>query len=219
MHPNDTFARQLENQAQGKSEAWLILESEQGHVGLGFESLPLFPDLESAKPEEIINPIRKINVNSGDWLLVPGREIHFIGAGLMLLEVQQSSDVTYRIYDWNRSGRELHLHKANQIIQRNPSQKEDIFFPSPRKPDWRRNQWPFQANEISIDKSEQLIKFQKQAAAIIPLSGTGFIQCESGDEPIEPYQCWLIPPGIDFKIKSSQSMKVLVCSSHDFDEF
>ena len=109
VHPNDEQAR-ARGLPQGKSECWTILDAEPGAtLGLGLKRPVSKTELRAAaldgSIEELMNwrPVR-----AGDFVFVPSGTIHAIGAGISLLEFQQNSDVTYRLYDYGRP-RELHL--------------------------------------------------------------------------------------------------------------
>ena len=109
VHPNDDEARRR-GLAQGKDECWYILDAEEGAtLGLGLRSEVSVAELRAAaldgSIEELVNWRPVI---PGDFFYVPAGTVHAIGAGIMLLEVQQNSDVTYRLYDYGRP-RELHL--------------------------------------------------------------------------------------------------------------
>jgi len=98
----------------GKSEAWIVLEAKPGAViyqGLkpGLKRADFEKALKAGIPEGTLNARA---VKAGDFLYNPARMIHAIGAGLTLLEVQQSSDVTLRFFDWGRKGRELQVQQA-----------------------------------------------------------------------------------------------------------
>ena len=108
VHPDDG-----EGTPRGKTEMWHILEAKPGAVlGLGFRE-PITRErlVESARSGEIEELIRWIPVAAGETYFVPAHTVHAIGAGLVLCEIQQNSDVTYRLYDYGRP-RELHLDVA-----------------------------------------------------------------------------------------------------------
>ena len=119
VHPDDEYARRHEREPWGKSEAWYVLEAEPGawvRVGWAEGVAPSKLDalLGTAAIEEAL---RKIVVERGDVVSIPAGTLHSIGPGLILCEIQQYSDVTYRVYDYERPGldgrlRELHLEKA-----------------------------------------------------------------------------------------------------------
>lgn len=122
VHPNDQMARRLHNK-MGKSEMWYILEAEPGaHLYAGFEK-EITPQEYARMIEDgsIIEVLAKHNVNKGDIFYLPAGRVHAICGGITLAEVQQSSDLTYRIYDYNRPGldgkpRELHTQLAAEAL-------------------------------------------------------------------------------------------------------
>ncbi len=101
VHPKD---------GDPKTEAWVVLQADQrAGVFLGFDDAISTDELRrSAEDESLPKRMRFIEVQCGQAVFVPSGTVHAIGAGLFLFEVQQSSDTTYRLFDWGR-GRELHL--------------------------------------------------------------------------------------------------------------
>ena len=123
VHPDDAYAHAHENGKLGKTEAWLILDAPEGSQ-LVYGILPgtTRDSLRAAcEAGEAVEPLlRRVDVHPGDVCFIPAGCVHAIGAGIMLYEIQQSSDVTYRFYDWNRVDsqgrrRELHLQKALDV--------------------------------------------------------------------------------------------------------
>lgn len=109
VHPNDEQAISRGHE-RGKAECWFVMEAEPGAViGLGLQS-KVCPDTlrRAAIDGRLESMLSWRPVSAGDFFLVPPGTIHAIGAGISLLELQQNSDVTYRLYDYGR-GRELHL--------------------------------------------------------------------------------------------------------------
>ncbi|TGK16766.1 type I phosphomannose isomerase catalytic subunit [Leptospira kmetyi] len=133
VHPDDAYAEKYDPQSAGKKEAWTVLQAEPGSkLVCGFlnaTSREEFKSLvEQNKAEEVL---RQIPVKEGDsFLLNPGR-IHAIGAGILLMEVQQSSDSTYRVYDYGRP-RELHLQKALDVLDYSGPSEADVMKPEPK---------------------------------------------------------------------------------------
>ncbi|MCG6194563.1 class I mannose-6-phosphate isomerase [Leptospira sp. FAT2] len=133
VHPDDAYAEKYDPQSAGKKEAWTVLQAEPGSkLVCGFlnaTSREEFKTLvEQNRAEEVL---RQIPVKEGDsFLLNPGR-IHAIGAGILLMEVQQSSDSTYRVYDYGRP-RELHLQKALDVLDYSGPSEDDIMKPAPK---------------------------------------------------------------------------------------
>lgn len=122
VHPNEEYARRYENES-GKSEVWFVIEAEKGaFLYLGFNR-DISPEevskrIEDNTLEEVLN---KINVKRGDVFYVPAGTVHAIGAGCLICEIQQSSDTTYRLYDYGRKDadgnrRPLHIAKALDVL-------------------------------------------------------------------------------------------------------
>ncbi|MCW3788462.1 type I phosphomannose isomerase catalytic subunit [Plebeiibacterium sediminum] len=114
VHPNDNIARERHN-AYGKTEMWYVIDAEQGSQLISGFNEPSSKEqyLEAFKKNEITSLLKSHKVEREDAFFIPAGEIHAIGAGILLAEIQQTSDVTYRIYDYNRkdaSGKERELH-------------------------------------------------------------------------------------------------------------
>ena len=112
VHPDDEYARAVEN-CRGKTEMWHILSAKPGStVALGFKEAVTIDRLRAAIEDETVEQLlNTIEVMPGDTYYTEAGIVHAIGAGITLCEIQQNSDVTYRLYDYGR-GRELHLEKG-----------------------------------------------------------------------------------------------------------
>lgn len=122
VHPNDEQALALEGEPRGKTEAWLFLQADEGaKIVLGVQPGTNRETMAQAiRDGELEAHIAYAEVNTGDVLLLHANTVHALGPGLMIYEIQQSSDTTYRLYDWNRMGldgqpRELHIEKGVQV--------------------------------------------------------------------------------------------------------
>ena len=123
VHPDDAYAAREENGKLGKTEAWLILDAPEGsQLVYGIRPGTTLDGLRAACEQgAAVEPLlRRVDVKPGDVCFIPAGCVHAIGAGIMLYEIQQSSDVTYRFYDWDRvdaqgNRRELHLKKALDV--------------------------------------------------------------------------------------------------------
>ncbi|MBI1801928.1 MAG: class I mannose-6-phosphate isomerase [Chloroflexi bacterium] len=123
VHPDDLGARQQEGLPLGKTEAWYILHAEPGAVVIhGFKA-----DLDAAtvhahlRERRLADLLSVVRVQAGDVLFVPAGVVHAIGKGIVLAEIQQNCDITYRLYDWDRKlpsgqGRDLHVDKAMPVL-------------------------------------------------------------------------------------------------------
>jgi len=123
VHPDDAYAGVNENGELGKSEAWVVLEADPGAklvVGLveGTTKESFSKALEEGRVATVLN---QLEVEAGDVVDIPAGLVHAIGKGILLAEIQQNSDTTYRVYDWDRVGldgksRELHIEKSLDTI-------------------------------------------------------------------------------------------------------
>lgn len=121
VHPDDEYAKVHENQL-GKTECWYFLDAKDDsfiYYGHHAKSPSEFIDaIKVGKCEELLD---KYTIHQDDFAYIPSKTIHAIGKNILLLEIQQSSNITYRLYDYNRLGldgkpRELHVEKAMQVI-------------------------------------------------------------------------------------------------------
>lgn len=115
VHPNDDFAMKMEGE-MGKTEAWYIVDAdENAKIILGTSGCTkeeFTEGIQKGNPENYMNEIK---VKKGDLYFVKSGLIHTIGGGITIAEIQQNSDTTYRVYDYNR-GRDLHIEKALNVI-------------------------------------------------------------------------------------------------------
>ncbi|HZO95095.1 MAG TPA: type I phosphomannose isomerase catalytic subunit [Candidatus Baltobacteraceae bacterium] len=123
VHPDDAYARRVEHQPNGKTECWYILACEPGaELVLGWTRDTSREEYEKRVADGTLAEIlRRVPVAPGDAFYLPAGTLHAIGAGIQLFETQQASDLTYRIFDWNRVGvggkpRELHVAKAADVL-------------------------------------------------------------------------------------------------------
>ncbi len=126
VHPDDEYALRIEGQ-NGKTEVWFVLDAAEGaFIYYGFKSEISKEELEERiRDNTLTEVLSKVYVKKGDlFFLAPGT-LHAIGAGVLLAEVQQNSNITYRIYDYDRVGadgkkRPLHIEKALDVTDRKP---------------------------------------------------------------------------------------------------
>lgn len=122
VHPNDEQAKQLEGDPRGKTEAWIVLHAEpQARLVVGVRTGTTRDGMKEAIHAGMLESLLVYaEVRAGDVFYMPANTIHALGPGIQIYEVQQSSDVTYRLYDWNRLGldgkpRALHIEKGVQV--------------------------------------------------------------------------------------------------------
>lgn len=120
VHPDNAYAQRFKS--LGKEECWTILENEEGaFLYLGHPYTEKAQIKKALENKSLLNDIKKIKVEPGDFYYIPAGTLHAIGAGIVLLEVQQSSDLTFRLYDYDRlengQPRELHIEDALSVMR------------------------------------------------------------------------------------------------------
>lgn len=130
VHPNDELAALLEG-GKGKTECWYVLSAREGaFLYLGFKEGVTKDDFSSSLHEGGLEKIlNKVPVRAGDFFFVPSGTVHAIGEGLLIAELQQSCDITYRVYDYDRRDKEgkkrpLHTEKALMASDVKPYKNE-----------------------------------------------------------------------------------------------
>lgn len=129
VHPNDEYALKVEKQL-GKTELWYIMDALEGsYVFYGVNKEITTAELkERIKNNTILEVLNKVETKKGDSFLLEAGTIHAIGPGNLICEIQQNSNLTYRLYDYNRYDkygnlRELHIDKAMEVVKTNPNIK------------------------------------------------------------------------------------------------
>ena len=198
VHPNDDYAREHEDSA-GKTEMWYVLAAQPGaSVALGLTRVLSKEDLrEAAISGEIEHYLNWVEVEAGEAFFIPAGTLHAIGSGLVLCEIQQNSDATYRFYDFGRLGtdgepRELHIEKAVAVteLQPHPGAIEPFRFPNQ---DWTRQLLVasphFAVEHWAWDQPITRPNTSNQADLLVFLQGEGAI----AGHPYTPGDTYLLP--------------------------
>jgi mannose-6-phosphate isomerase len=198
VHPDDDYAKTHENDS-GKTECWLILDAEPGAgIYLGFKDAVTKKEFKTALENKL--PLEKflnfVEVHPGDFFIVPAGTVHAIGSGVFLAESQQSSGITYRVWDWNRVGmdgkpRELHVDKSMDVLnfqeafnQHVLSMKRTELFTSNDKQTDLLQHRDFNVSVVKLAEKDQL-KIDQFASFLVVqgsvlLEGINFEQYSSG---------------------------------------
>ncbi len=198
VHPNDDFAAVHEN-SRGKTEMWYVMRAEPGaRIAIGFrESISRDRLRQAALSGEIEQLLNWLEVQAGDAFFIPAGTVHAIGGGLALCEIQQHSDVTYRLYDYGRP-RELHLDKAIQVSNTEAAAPKSVMLPI---------DCPYFHTELARTTSQLLYKPERERFHIVIfVSGMGTIAGQKFREG----EAWLIPAGGQpFDIEPANPVKFL----------
>lgn len=123
VHPGDAYAQRVEHQPFGKTECWYVLEAEpDAKIVLGWNRNTSREEyLARVKDGSLGTLLRNVPARAGDAFYLPAGTLHAIGSGIILYETQQASDLTYRIFDYDRLGpdgkpRQLHVEKAADVL-------------------------------------------------------------------------------------------------------
>lgn len=122
VHPDDDYAREMENGALGKTEMWYVLDaSRDAKLIYGFHHDISRQDLKKSLEDGTVEKyLQKVPIKKDDVFFIPAGQVHAIGSGCLIAEVQQSSDLTYRMFDYNRLDKDgrprpLHVEKALDV--------------------------------------------------------------------------------------------------------
>lgn len=135
VHPDDRYAHEHEAASgfHGKSEAWLILDAApDAYITWGFKDALTPDEVKAAAREGRLEPhLNAVPVKAGDVIYNPAGTVHAIGAGIFLFEIQQASDLTYRLYDYGRTDsrgkpRDLHLDRALEVADLTPGERARV---------------------------------------------------------------------------------------------
>lgn len=215
VHPNNEYANKVEHDS-GKSEVWYIMDcKENAQIVYGFKDGVTKENLRDSV-EHIKDNVKYVDVHKGDFISIPSGTIHAILDGIMLCEVQQTSDVTYRVYDWDRvdkngKPRELHKEKALDVI--NLSNQNEIYNYN----DINSNTNIYKSDIFNIDmikvEGEVNAKSNEDSFyAYIVLEGSGTISTKNFIREIEKGSTFLIPATLgEYKVSGDlKLMKVWI---------
>ena len=194
VHPDDDYAGRHEN-SRGKTEMWRILRADPGaEIALGFkQELTRERATEAARSGEIVDLLQWVPVTAGETYFVPARTVHAIGAGVALCEIQQQSDVTYRLFDYGRP-RELHLERGFSVSDLGPY-------------DGRRGKvrCPYFATEELAFAGSLKLRTGAELTALLILEGEGTIN----GTPFRMGEGWLIPQNGEVHLEANLFVRLM----------
>jgi mannose-6-phosphate isomerase len=194
VHPDDAQA-QAAGEARGKTECWYVLEAEPGAsvmLGLkpGVDAAMLAASVADNTMESFVE---KVPVSVGDMLFVDAGTVHAIGPGVVLLETQQTSDVTYRLYDYGRP-RELHLEQGLKVIR--PKTAAGKVAPKEMEGFTRLiEQKYFVVDRFELARMEERSLTMDGAGCLVGLKGKAWVITPGEEVELEPGKAVVIPRG------------------------
>jgi mannose-6-phosphate isomerase len=194
VHPDDRYARQVSG-CRGKTEMWRILKADPGAaIALGLRQAMTLEEARAACESGAIEGLLQwVPVSAGETYFVPAGVIHAIGAGITLCEIQQNSDITYRLYDYGRP-RELHLDHGLAVARLEPFDGKCKNVRCPY----------FEVEEIEFTGRLSL-RTETIESAFLILDGEGRLH----GEPFRLGEAWLAPPDSSVVFESDAPVTML----------
>jgi mannose-6-phosphate isomerase len=205
VHPDDTLSKQKHN-ANGKTEMWYILDAQpDAKLNIGFR-MPVNRQIveEHIHGNSLETILHFVTVKAEDAIFIPAGTVHAIGKGILLAEIQQSSDITYRLYDYNRKDeqgtyRQLHIDEALDAIHYADSTNKLLAYPKEMNRTNNILSTPyFITNCIHFDKPVEKIYADTDSFVIyLCTKNQAEIIWEQGKETIKMGECVLMPASIE----------------------
>lgn len=207
VHPDENIAKKLGDGDIGKDEFWVVLEGgEDSEIFYGFKKKYSKKEIENSVMDgSIIYMLNRVKVKKGDCIFIPSGTVHALGKGVMVYELQQSSDITYRLYDWDRGktdeNRVLNIEKALYSIIHSTSSYEikNIYnimeknVPIIDIVDCRH----FKSRYVFLEAKESIMQECGQFKIITAICGIGIIEYKGRKEIIKKGESCVITQNIE----------------------
>ncbi|MDR3132522.1 MAG: class I mannose-6-phosphate isomerase [Prevotellaceae bacterium] len=218
VHPDDETAR-IRHNAYGKTEMWHVLQADRGaglYVGFN-RNLTATEFYERIQNNTLLETLNFVNVQPGDTFFITPGTIHAIGKGIVLAEIQQTSDITYRIYDWGRehnpaTARAMHVEQAIDIIDYTKKAEAKIDYATlPNEPVQLVESPYFVTNLVEINRPlVRNLSDNDSFVIYVCIDGDATIQYNQRSETITKGETLLVPAAIaDFTLLPSPKAKLL----------
>lgn len=208
VHPDDAYAQRVEHQQNGKTESWYIFSAQPGaELVLGWAGDASRKEYESRVADgTLAGLLRRVPVSAGEAFYLPAGMLHAIGAGIVLFETQQASDLTYRIFDWNRLGpdgkpRELAVQKAADVLDYSvgtsgPLETIEYTFESLSRTLLIADRH-FVVERIVTGSEPASLRTQDRPLVFMAVEGTLRVGCGEDDTVLAPYECAVVPAAVE----------------------
>jgi mannose-6-phosphate isomerase len=209
VHPDDAYAEQHEAAAggTGKTEMWYVVTAREGaELRVGLQPDVTLESFRRAIAENTVEDcLDRVAVQAGDAVFVPAGTAHTIGSGVVLCEIQQHSDITYRVFDYNRVGpdgkpRPLHIRQALDVMRFGEQSGgrcdpvrithgavTETFFAACQH--FAAERWEFRERIAAVTSPEHF-------DLLVFLEGRGRIESADGSETYAPAEVWLLPAAL-----------------------
>lgn len=206
VHPSNEYALKVEGE-YGKTEMWYIVDCNEGAELLyGFKhEITKEEFAERIKNNTLLEVANNVPVHKGDVFFIESGTLHAIGKGILIAEIQQNSNTTYRVYDYGRVGkdgkpRELHIEKALDVTERKPPKYPTTAQGSPEKTEGGvktllRSCEYFNVNKLEIDGIMTLNADNKSFKSLLFLDGTAEIKGADGSQSAKKGESFFVPAG------------------------
>ena len=205
VHPDDDYAMRAEGEP-GKTEMWYIVDAAPGAaLYYGVKQTVSKEEFARRIQEQTLPEIlNRVEVTAGELYFIPSGTLHAIGAGILLAEIQQNSNTTYRVYDYGRRGadgrlRPLHIEKALDVANLSPLAPTVQYAPAPvsggsvRKLEACRY---FASDVITVHDAVRFSVGTESFHHLLFLSGTAVLKTASGSYPVKKGDSVLLPAGL-----------------------
>lgn len=219
LHPNDTLAKERHN-SFGKTEMWYVMQADKGaNLIVGFkDDIDKQTYLDHMVKKSLLDILNVDKVKRGDVYFIPTGRVHAIGAGVLLAEIQQTSDITYRVYDWDRQDeygnyRDLHTAEALEAIDYKSEKEYKTSYEKPLNKSsnivdckyFTTNIIPILAKKIKIDHSNK-----DSFVIYMCVHGTVEFICNKEVTVVEKGETVIIPAVLKkFSIKTKNKAELL----------
>ncbi len=220
VHPDDQLAKQFDPTENGKTEAWVVLQAEPGSVIFaGFQAGITAAEVQAAlQSGDLESVLHRLEPEQGDCYFIPAGTVHALGEGVLIAEVQQASDLTFRLHDWGRLDREgksrpLHLEESfacltfpqppveaitPRILQETAAGQSELLVECGY---FRLSRYRWKSSSQSL-----ALPMENRCRILMGLAGAGTVHCAGETFPLPLGQTLLLPaasPAIELQPEST----------------
>ncbi len=214
VHPDDAYAMEKENEL-GKTEMWYIVDADEGaSLVYGFNRDVTREEYRSAiESNTLMDILNKVPVHKGDVFFIPAGMVHAIGSGILIAEIQQNSNITYRVYDYGRLGadgkpRELHVDKAVEVSDLHKPAALSAVGETATKEGYTLTPLAsckyFTTTRVDVSDKANLHVCDKSFVSLLFLDGQGQVRCGDTAVSFTKGDSFFLPAGLgDFSVEGT----------------